>query len=111
LKGFDAVALVEVIEHLDPERLSAMEKVVFGFAAPNTVVLSTPNAEYNAVFEKLDEGSFRHEDHRFEWKRNEFEEWCEKVSNEFDYEVSIYPVGDEEANIGAPSQMAVFKKK
>lgn len=111
LKGFDAVALVEVIEHLDPERLSAMQQVVFGFARPATVVLSTPNAEYNTVFKKLDEGSFRHEDHRFEWKRAEFEKWCEKVSNEFNYEVAIYPVGDEEVNVGAPSQMAVFKKK
>lgn len=111
LKGFDAIAMVEVIEHLDLERLSAMEKVVFGFATPHTVVLSTPNAEYNAVFEKLEEGSFRHEDHRFEFKRNEFAEWCEKVSSHFEYEVEIYPVGDEEANVGAPSQMAVFKKK
>ena len=111
LKGFDAAALIEVVEHLDPERLSAMEKIVFGFANPNTVVLSTPNAEYNEVFEKLEEGSFRHEDHRFEWKRSEFNDWCEKVSTQFNYEVAIYPVGDEEPNIGAPSQMAVFKKK
>jgi 3' terminal RNA ribose 2'-O-methyltransferase Hen1 len=110
-KGFDAVALVEVIEHLDQERLSAMEKVVFGYAQPHTIVLSTPNAEYNQVFAKLEEGSFRHEDHRFEWKRNEFKSWCEKVSSEFSYEFIIYSVGDEEPNLGAPSQLAVFKKR
>lgn len=111
MKGFDAVALVEVIEHLDLERLAAMEKVVFGFAQPVTVVLSTPNAEYNEAFEKLEAGNFRHEDHRFEWKRSEFKNWCEKISNEFGYEVNIYSIGDEEVDIGAPSQMAVFKKK
>jgi hypothetical protein len=34
LRGFDAIALVEVIEHLDPPRLATMERVVFEFAAP-----------------------------------------------------------------------------
>jgi 3' terminal RNA ribose 2'-O-methyltransferase Hen1 len=111
LKGYSAVVLVEVIEHLDLERLSAMEKVLFGFATPDTVVISTPNAEYNEVFEKLEQGSFRHQDHRFEWRRNEFQEWCEKVCDTFSYEVSVHPIGDEEAGVGAPSQMAVFKKK
>jgi 3' terminal RNA ribose 2'-O-methyltransferase Hen1 len=111
LKHFDAAVLVEVIEHLDEERLPAMEKVVFGFAKPTTVILSTPNAEYNVVFEKLQAESFRHDDHRFEWTRKEFSDWCNKICNEFNYQVEIYPVGQEAENIGAPSQLAVFKSK
>ena len=111
LKNFDAAALVEVIEHLDEERLPAMEKVVFGFAKPNFIIISTPNAEYNVVFEKLQAETFRHDDHRFEWTRKEFADWCNKICDEFKYEVSIYPVGQEEENIGAPSQLAMFKKK
>jgi 3' terminal RNA ribose 2'-O-methyltransferase Hen1 len=111
IKGYDAIVLVEVIEHLDEERLPTMEKVVFGFAKPNCIVLSTPNSEYNVVFEKLESETFRHDDHRFEWTRKEFSEWCNKVSNDFGYNVEIFPVGQEEENIGAPSQLAVFKKK
>lgn len=111
LKTFDAAALVEVIEHLDEERLPAMEKVVFGFAKPTTVILSTPNAEYNVVLEKLQAETFRHDDHRFEWTRKGFSDWCNKICNEFSYQVEIYPVGKEEENIGAPSQLAMFKKK
>jgi 3' terminal RNA ribose 2'-O-methyltransferase Hen1 len=111
LKHFDAASLVEVIEHLDKERLPALEKVVFGFAKPTTVILTTPNAEYNVVFEKLQAETFRHDDHRFEWTRKEFDNWCNKIGNEFGYQVEIYPVGQEVENIGAPSQLAVFKKK
>ena len=111
LKGYDAVALVEVIEHLDEERLPAMEKVVFDYAAPETVVLSTPNAEYNVVYERLDPVAFRHEDHRFEWTREEFKSWAYQVCQQFNYEVSIEPVGQEEPELGAPSQLAVFRKK
>jgi len=111
MKGFDAVALVEVIEHLDEGRLPAMEKVVFGNAKPATVIVSTPNAEYNTVFERLDAESFRHEDHRFEWTRKQFQTWCDQVCAEFNYDVEIHPVGASEEGIGAPSQMAVFKKK
>jgi 3' terminal RNA ribose 2'-O-methyltransferase Hen1 len=111
LKGYDAVAMVEVIEHLDEERLPAMERVVFGYAAPDTVVLTTPNAEYNVVFERLDPQAFRHQDHRFEWTREEFQNWCGHVCERYGYEVRLEPVGQEEPEVGAPSQMAVFKKK
>ncbi|MBJ6118101.1 3' terminal RNA ribose 2'-O-methyltransferase Hen1 [Pontibacter sp. BT310] len=111
MKGYDAVALVEVIEHLDEVRLPAMEKVVFGYAAPETVVLSTPNAEYNVVYKRLDPEAFRHEDHRFEWTRQQFRNWCDTVGERFGYEVRIESVGQEEPNIGAPSQLAVFKNK
>ncbi|WP_162055459.1 3' terminal RNA ribose 2'-O-methyltransferase Hen1 [Pontibacter pamirensis] len=111
LKGYDALAMVEVIEHLDAERLPTMERVVFGYAAPDTVVLTTPNAEYNVVFERLDPEAFRHQDHRFEWTREEFQNWCGHVCERYGYEVRLEPVGQEEPEVGAPSQMAVFKKK
>jgi 3' terminal RNA ribose 2'-O-methyltransferase Hen1 len=74
LNGFDAAAIVEVIEHLDTARLATFERIVFEFAKPQHVILTTPNAEYNSVFEKLHAGEFRHEDHRFEWTRSQFEQ-------------------------------------
>jgi hypothetical protein len=88
-----------------------MEKVVFGNAAPGTVVISTPNAEYNVVYERLDADLFRHDDHRFEWTRKEFSTWCSKVSADYGYEVQTFPVGEEEEGIGAPSQIALFKRR
>ena len=78
---------MEVIEHLDPPRLSAFERVLFEFARPRTVVLTTPNAEYNVKFEGLAAGKFRHKDHRFEWTRAEFRTWAESVAERFGYAV------------------------
>ena len=111
LTGYDAVALVEVIEHLDEERLPAMEQVVFGYAGPGTVVISTPNAEYNVIFERLAQEAFRHQDHRFEWTRSQFQNWCNTICSTYGYHVVIAPVGPEEEKVGAPSQIAVFTKK
>lgn len=105
--GFDAAAVVEVIEHLDPNRLPALEKSLFTYAKPQTIVLTTPNREYNVCYENLSAGKVRHSDHRFEWTRSEFEAWAERVARENNYTVAFFPVGEEE-NIGAPSQMAVF---
>ncbi|HET7271954.1 MAG TPA: 3' terminal RNA ribose 2'-O-methyltransferase Hen1 [Rubrobacter sp.] len=106
--GYDAAAVVEVIEHLDPPRLAAFERVLFGFARPRTVVLTTPNAEYNANFERLPAGEFRHRDHRFEWSRDEFQSWSDTVAKRHGYEVRFLPVGTEDAILGPPTQMAVF---
>ena len=110
IEGFDGMALVEVIEHLDLDRLSAMERVVFEFAQPKTVVVTTPNGEYNVKYETLTAGDFRHDDHRFEWSRPEFEAWARKTAANFGYSVTFFPVGDFDENVGAPSQMGVFKK-
>lgn len=110
IEGFDGMALVEVIEHLDLDRLSAMERVVFEFAQPKTVVVTTPNGEYNVKYETLTAGDFRHDDHRFEWSRPEFETWARKTALNFGYSVTFFPVGDVDAIVGAPSQMGVFKK-
>lgn len=108
LHGFDAAALVEVIEHLDRPRLRAMERVVFEFARPNHVLITTPNREYNPLFEGLPEGKMRHGDHRFEWTRGEFESWAGETARRFRYSVSFHPVGPVDQQQGAPTQMAVF---
>lgn len=110
IAGFDAAAVVEVIEHFDPPRLHAFERVLFEFARPRTVVLTTPNREYNAKFESLAAGSFRHRDHRFEWTRAEFRSWAEQVAERFAYEVRLLPVGPEDPELGAPTQMGVFER-
>ncbi len=109
LDGYDAAAVVEVIEHLDPPRLAAFERVLFEFAHPETVVVTTPNVEYNPKFETLPEGSFRHKDHRFEWTRNEFQSWAARIGERFGYTARFLPIGPEDGELGAPSQMAVFE--
>jgi 3' terminal RNA ribose 2'-O-methyltransferase Hen1 len=111
LHGFDAAAIVEVIEHLDAARLATFERIVFEFARPQYVVLTTPNAEYNAIFEKLHAGAFRHDDHRFEWSRQQFETWAATLASRFGYEVRFEPVGPIEEQYGAPTQMAVFTRE
>jgi 3' terminal RNA ribose 2'-O-methyltransferase Hen1 len=111
LAGFDAAAVVEVIEHLDQPRLAAFERVLFEFAKPGMIVLTTPNVEYNARFETLPAGKFRHKDHRFEWTRAQFHAWANGIANRFGYAVRFLPVGPEDVELGAPTQMAVFNKE
>jgi 3' terminal RNA ribose 2'-O-methyltransferase Hen1 len=110
LAGYDAAAVVEVIEHLDPPRLAAFERVLFEFARPEMVVLTTPNAEYNVKFEGLPAGKFRHRDHRFEWTRTEFRAWAEGMARRFGYGVRFVPIGLEDSVVGAPTQMSVFTR-
>jgi 3' terminal RNA ribose 2'-O-methyltransferase Hen1 len=110
LAGFDAAAVVEVIEHLDPPRLAAFERVIFEFARPATTVVTTPNREYNIKWETLPAGKFRHRDHRFEWTRAEFQNWAHRVASAFAYNVRFLPVGAEDPVVGPPTQMAIFTK-
>lgn len=110
LQGFDAAVLMEVIEHLDPPRLAALEQNVFGSARPSTVLVTTPNAEYNATWESLPAGEFRHPDHRFEWSRSEFGAWAAGVAERHGYEVRHVPIGPEDPALGSPTQMAVFTR-
>jgi 3' terminal RNA ribose 2'-O-methyltransferase Hen1 len=110
LEGFDAAAVVEVIEHLDPPRLAAFERVLFEAARPRTVVLTTPNREYNAKWERLPAGRFRHRDHRFEWSRAEFHAWAASVAERFGYTPRFLPVGPEDPELGPPTQMVVFER-
>ncbi len=108
--GFDCACAVEVIEHLDLDRLSAFERVVFGFARPRAVIVTTPNVEYNVRFENLPAGRLRHKDHRFEWTRSEFAVWTSHVAADFGYAVRLLPIGHEDEAVGAPTQMAVFSR-
>jgi 3' terminal RNA ribose 2'-O-methyltransferase Hen1 len=111
IEDFDAAAVVEVIEHLDPPRLEAFARVLFGCARPRLIVLTTPNREYNVKFEGLPAGKFRHADHRFEWTRAEFADWCAGVCSRYGYQVRICPLGGEDAELGGPSQMGVFDRQ
>jgi 3' terminal RNA ribose 2'-O-methyltransferase Hen1 len=110
LEGFEAAAVVEVVEHLDPPRLSAFERVLFEFARPRTVVLTTPNREYNVTWKSLAAGAFRHPDHRFEWTRAEFRDWANGVAGRFGYTVRFLSVGPEDATLGPPTLMGVFQR-
>jgi 3' terminal RNA ribose 2'-O-methyltransferase Hen1 len=108
LKGYDAAVLSEVIEHLDLPRLPALEYAVFGAARPATVIVTTPNVEYNVRWETLPAGHVRHADHRFEWTREEFRAWAREVAGRHGYGVEFAPVGPEDREVGPPTQMAVF---
>jgi 3' terminal RNA ribose 2'-O-methyltransferase Hen1 len=110
LAGFDAAAVVEVVEHLDPPRLRAFERVLFEFARPQTVVVTTPNREYNAAWENIGPDKLRHPDHRFEWTRSECAAWANRVADLYGYLVRIQPIGPVESAWGAPTQMAIFTK-
>ncbi|MFG2077674.1 3' terminal RNA ribose 2'-O-methyltransferase Hen1 [Nonomuraea maritima] len=108
LSGYDAAVLMEVIEHVDPPRLDTLERVVFGAAAPRHVLVTTPNAEYNVRYPFLT--GMRHRDHRFEWTRAEFAAWATAVADRFGYRVSFEPVGDDDPEVGPPTQMGVFTR-
>ncbi|MFH9083755.1 3' terminal RNA ribose 2'-O-methyltransferase Hen1 [Streptomyces sp. NPDC017673] len=110
LKGYDAAVLSEVIEHLDLPRLPALEHSVFGHARPRTVVVTTPNVEYNVRWESLPAGHARHGDHRFEWTREEFRAWAATVAGRHGYDVEFVPVGPDDPEVGPPTQMAVFHR-
>ncbi|MEO9827629.1 MAG: 3' terminal RNA ribose 2'-O-methyltransferase Hen1 [Paracoccaceae bacterium] len=107
-KGFDAATLVEVIEHIEPHRLSALVMSLFADARPNLVVMTTPNREYNVLFETMKENQLRHPDHRFEWTRAEFEGWANDVAAEHGYTAEFAPLGPVDETHGGPSQMAIF---
>ena len=110
LHGFDAAAVVEVVEHLDPPRLQAFERVLFEFSQPKSIVLTTPNREYNVTWETLPAGKFRHPDHRFEWTRAEFQAWASGIAERFGYRVAFLPVGPVDEKLGPPTQMGLFER-
>jgi 3' terminal RNA ribose 2'-O-methyltransferase Hen1 len=110
LEGFDAAAVVEVVEHLDPPRLSSFERALFECARPRTIVLTTPNREYNVTWEAIGLDRLRHPDHRFEWTRPEFQEWARGIAGRYGYSVRFLPVGPEDMVVGPPTQMGVFHR-
>jgi len=106
--GYDAAALVETIEHLDPRDLSRMENTVFRDYQLQTIVLTTPNGDYNPLL-GLGPNDKRDPDHRFEWSRARFRKWCRGVANRHGYAVEFAGIGDEDPELGAVTQMGVFK--
>ncbi|QDG49394.1 3' terminal RNA ribose 2'-O-methyltransferase Hen1 [Persicimonas caeni] len=110
LEGFDAAALVEVIEHLDPPKLATLEETVFEHARPRLVVVTTPNREFNTQYENMSAGDMRHRDHRFEWSREEFAGWADRVADENGYKVAYRGIGEKVDGVGTPTQMAVFQR-
>ncbi len=109
-EGHDCACAIEVIEHIEPMRIPAFERSVFEFACPKTVIVTTPNREYNANYENMQENSLRHGDHRFEWTRLEFKEWTKHICEKFNYTCVISGIGDNDENLGNPTQMGVFTK-
>ena len=110
LQGVQAAALVEVIEHLDEDRLGALENSLFSFMSPSTVIITTPNSEYNQVYDSMSPGAYRHTDHRFEWSREQFRSWCEGIKERYGYDYDVKPLGEVHEQFGAPSQMGVFRR-
>ena len=110
LHGFDVAIAAEVIEHIDPDRIGAFERSVFEFAKPGAVIITTPNAEYNATFENMRPEEMRHPDHRFEWTRAEFAAWSDAICQRYGYDVEHQGVGDMHPEFGTPTQMAVFRR-
>jgi len=106
LAGYDAVVLMEVIEHLDPPRLPALVRSVFHHARPTSVLVTTPNAEHNVRYPALPAGAMRHRDHRFEWTRRQFQDWAQATAASHGYTVRYLPVGDDDPEVGAPTQLA-----
>lgn len=110
LRDFDAAAVVEVLEHLDPPRLDAFEHALFADARPQLVVMTTPNVEYNVLFDSLPAGKLRHSDHRFEWTRAQLGDWAAGVAGRHGYEVSLSGIGPPDEALGCPTQLAVFRR-
>ena len=110
LAGLDVCTLIEVIEHMEVDRLPALAQALFGSAMPRAVVVTTPNVEYNSKFASLPAGKLRHSDHRFEWTRAEFQAWAQQIATTYGYGVRFAPVGPPDPQLGAPTQMAVFER-
>jgi 3' terminal RNA ribose 2'-O-methyltransferase Hen1 len=110
LKGFDAATLVEVIEHLDADRLPALAEAVFGHARPRLVIVTTPNCEFNATFPNMAPGAMRHPDHRFEWTRAEFRAWVKSIEEAYGYEATLSDIGEAHPDFGPPTQAASFRR-
>lgn len=110
IAGLDAIVLMEVVEHVDPERLPALEASVFAAARPAAVVVTTPNTEHNVRFERLAAGRFRHPDHRFEWTRDEFRSWATAVGDRHGYTTEFRPIGEDDPEVGPPTQLALFRR-
>ncbi|MBE0414094.1 methyltransferase domain-containing protein [Yoonia sp.] len=109
LAGFDCAILVETIEHIDPDRLSQLERALFRVMRPGTVVITTPNAEFNSLL-GVPAHRMRHPDHRFEWDRARFRRWCRRAADHANYETRFHDIAGQHPALGGASQMAVFTR-
>lgn len=107
--GVDAVTLVEVVEHLDPGRLSKVEHTVFRSYHPAIAVITTPNAEYNPLL-GLGHGERRDPEHRFEWSRERFQVWAGGVARRNGYRQQFGGIGEPHRELGHPTQYALFHR-
>lgn len=110
LAGYEAAAMVETIEHVRPEQLSRVERAVFGEYRPGCLFMTTPNREYNPLFD-LAPGEFREEDHKFEWDRIKFQRWARGVADRNGYDVRFGGIGEYLPEFGHPTQTAFFSRK
>ncbi|MEX2450676.1 MAG: methyltransferase [Rhodospirillales bacterium] len=108
LAGFDCAVLIETIEHIDPHRLSVLERAVFAKMRPGTIIITTPNAEFNRLL-GVPIHRFRHPDHRFEWDRAKFQRWVRGVASRNGYNVTCRDIAGSHLALGGASQMAIFK--
>ncbi|XP_065664319.1 small RNA 2'-O-methyltransferase [Hydra vulgaris] len=106
----DLISCIEVIEHLYDDVLSMVPYNIFGILKPKAVVMTTPNAEYNQLFKGF--SGLRHNDHKFEWTRNQFQQWCMRIERTYGYVVEFDGVGAPPADskVGYCSQIAVFRQ-
>ena len=109
LKNKDVIILCEVIEHIDEERLPKAMDLIFEQYYPASLIITTPNKEYNHVYQMAE--SMRHNDHRFEWSRDEFRQWCIRMNHSERYELSFEGIGNEDETYGFPTQMCTFIRK
>lgn len=109
LVGFEAATMVETIEHIDPDRLSSVERAVFGCFRPETVIVTTPNREFNDLL-GVPKGRLRHPDHRFEWDRARFRSWAGGVADRNGYCIAVQGIGGGRLSFGGPTQMALFRR-
>jgi 3' terminal RNA ribose 2'-O-methyltransferase Hen1 len=109
IKDMDAVVLMEVIEHVDPDRLASVETSIFEKARPAAVIVTTPNSEYNVNYPALASGRFRHNDHRFEWTRQQFTDWADAVGQRNGYTIEYRTIGEIDPAVGSPTQLALFR--
>lgn len=108
-EGFECACAIEVIEHMYESRLTAFERVLFEFSRPKTVIVTTPNVEYNVNYENMKENNLRHSDHRFEWTKSQFIEWANEICEKYGYSVTLKNIGDLDDSSNSPTQMGVFK--
>ncbi|MCA1804531.1 MAG: class I SAM-dependent methyltransferase [Xanthomonadaceae bacterium] len=108
-RDYDAAAMVETIEHVRPEELSAVERAVFGGMRPRVLFLTTPNREYNPLF-GLAPGERREPDHQFEWDRARFRRWTVGVAQRNGYRVTLGGLGESHPELGHPTQTAFFER-